>query len=75
MDRMNQMSHSPHKTTTTICACGKLHFTYGAIPLRFDPDEFLAFAASIGTHVSQLRQALGTRHRTAPSGAHDGVCH
>lgn len=72
---MDQMSPGLHKTTVTICACGKLHFTYGAITLRFDPDEFLAFATSVGTQASQLRQALGTKHRTVPSSAHGDVCH
>ena len=68
-------SLSHQKTTLTICACGQLHFTYGRITVRFDPDQFLAFAASVAMLVSQFRQTVGMPHATGASNAHGDVCH
>lgn len=72
---MDPMSQSHDNTTLTICACDKLHLTYGAITLRFDPDDFLAFAASVGALASQFRQVVRTQHAAALSGAHGDLCH
>ena len=31
-----------------LCECGKLHFTYGAITVHFEREEFFLFAEAVG---------------------------
>lgn len=64
-----------HKTTLTACACGQVHFTYGPITVRFDPDQFLAFAASVAMLSSQFRQSVGSLHPVETSSTHGDLCH
>lgn len=71
---MNQ-PHGHHKPTLTVCACGQIRFTYGPITVRFDPDQFLAFASSVAMRGSQFRQSVGNCHPADASSAHGDLCH
>ncbi len=66
---------NPGKTMLTVCTCGKLHFTYGPITVRFEPDQFLAFAAGVAALSAQFRQSMGLRHPAEASTAEGHPCH
>ena len=39
-----------------LCGCGKLHFTYGAVTVHFDREEFILFAESVNRMSALMRQ-------------------
>lgn len=72
---MKNVMHGGEQAKVAICACGTLHFTYGAVTLHFDRNEFVSFAESVrrlGALVGQDGQDYGVA-LTPPSHGH--VCH
>jgi hypothetical protein len=39
-----------------LCECGKLHFTYGAVTVHFESEEFFLFAEAVGRLSAMIRQ-------------------
>jgi hypothetical protein len=39
-----------------LCECGELHFTYGAITVHFEREEFFLFAEAVGRLSAMIKQ-------------------
>ncbi len=72
---MQQVIRSAGRTALTVCACGKLHFTYGPITLHFEPEEFVSFAGDIAHLIAQFRLIQDDRQSVSASTYNDIVCH
>ena len=55
---MENVMNGKGQCKLVMCGCGKLHFTYGAVTLHFDRDEFLRFSESVGRLGPMVRQAV-----------------
>jgi hypothetical protein len=56
-----------------LCECGKLHFTYGAITVHFEREEFFLFAEAVGRLSAMIKQ---TAHSlTSRPTSNVKVCH
>ncbi|MGQ0810262.1 MAG: hypothetical protein ACT4OO_03440 [Nitrospiraceae bacterium] len=72
---MSHVIRSDGRSALTICACGKLHFTYGPITLHFEPEEFVSFAGDIAHLLAQFRLVQDERRSVPTSTLNDIVCH
>lgn len=72
---MQQVIRSAGRTALTVCACGKLHFTYGPITLHFETKEFVSFADDIAHLITQFRLIQDDRQSVPASTYNDIVCH
>ena len=44
------------QTKLALCECGKLHFTYGAVTVHFEREEFFLFAESVRRLSAMIKQ-------------------
>lgn len=72
---MQQVIRSNGRTALNVCACGKLHFTYGPITLHFEPKEFFAFASNIAHLIAEFRLIQDDPQSIPASTNNDVVCH
>ncbi|HEX3203814.1 MAG TPA: hypothetical protein VHQ67_03610 [Nitrospiraceae bacterium] len=50
------------KLELTICPCGSVFLTYGALTANFSVEEFFAFADKVTQMASVVRNPNGTEH-------------
>jgi hypothetical protein len=72
---MENVIHGNGQAALNVCACGKLHFTYGPITLHFETNEFVSFADNIAHLITQLRMIQDDRQSVPASTYNDIVCH
>jgi hypothetical protein len=72
---MRQVIQSDGRTALSVCACGKLHFTYGPITLHFEPKEFVDFSGEIAHLGAKFRLIQDGRQPVPTSTINDVVCH
>lgn len=72
---MQRVFRNVGRTALTVCACGKLHFTYGSITLHLEPEEFVSFADDIAHLKTQSRLIQDDRKSAPASTYNDIICH
>ena len=51
---MENFIHGKGQAALNVCGCGRLHFTYGAITLHFEREEFQVFAEVVSRLAAQV---------------------
>lgn len=72
---MEQVLRGDGQAKVGVCGCGRLHFTYGAVTLHFDREEFLAFAESVGRLGSMVRRVAKVPLLAADIVPNTTACH
>ncbi len=72
---MHKVLESNGQTALSICACGKLHFSYGQLTLHLERDEFLTFAGEVAKLVARLQQIEDGRHPVPIQSERAARCH
>ena len=58
-----------------ICACGKVHLSYGTVTFHFETKEFTFFANAIARLYTQYQRVYATGSSHSISSNHADRCH
>lgn len=72
---MEEVLRKDGRARIVLCRCGRLHFTYGPLTLRFSQEEFMRFTESVNRLAAQVRQTLRTASPTASLSSDTSLCH